>query len=77
MKDIVIPYSALKKEFTWFLSVWIFSNLLNVFAILFYHTRWIELITYQPFVIFISGIIYLIVVLIRLILFGIKKRRSH
>ncbi|WP_157482400.1 hypothetical protein [Geofilum rubicundum] len=48
MKNIVIPYTALKTEITWFLSVWIFTNLLNIFAILFYNTKWIELITYQP-----------------------------
>lgn len=77
MKNIVIPSSAIKTEFKWLLSFWIFSNLLNVFAILFYHTRWIELITYQPMVIFISITLYLIAALIRLIIYAIKKRRSH
>jgi hypothetical protein len=77
MKNIVIPYTALKTEFTWLLSFWIFSNLLNVFAILFYQTQWQELITYQPFILFISITLYLIAALIRLIIYAIKKRRSH
>jgi len=75
MKNIVIPYTALKTELIWFLSVWIFTNLLNIFAILFYNTKWIELITYQPMVIFISVVLYLIVSLVRLIMYTIKKRR--
>lgn len=77
MSNIVIPYTALKTELSWLATIWIFSNLVNVFAILFYNTRWIELITYQPLVIFISVLLYLIVALVRLILYGIKKRRSH
>lgn len=77
MKNIVIPYTALKTELKWFVSIWIFSNLLNVFAILFYNTQWIELITYQPLIIFISVLLYLVASLVRLIIYGIKKRRSH
>ena len=76
MKDIVIPYSAIKTEFKWLLSFWIFSNLLNVFAILFYQSKWIELITYQPMVLFISVILYLVAALLRLIIYAIKKRKS-
>ena len=77
MKDIVIRYSAIKVEFKWLLAFWIFSNLLNFFAILYYHTQWIELITYQPFILFISITLYLMATLIRLIIYAIKKRKSH
>jgi hypothetical protein len=75
MKHIIIPYTALKTELIWFLAVWIFTNLLNIYAILFYNTKWIELITYQPLVIFISLVLYLIVSFIRLLIYTIKKRR--
>jgi len=73
MKDIIIPGSRIKAELKYLLYCYIAANLVNLYSIIRYSTEWIELITWQRFVIFIAVIFYAATILIRLIVFIFRK----
>jgi hypothetical protein len=65
MNDIIIPGKLIKRELTFLLVCYLLANLVNAFAILFYKTNWAELFTYQPLIVFISVLFYVVVLLLR------------
>lgn len=65
MKDIIITGKRIRTELLMLLYCYIVANLLNVFAIIYYQSSWMELFTWQRFVLFIAVIFYLITVVLR------------
>jgi hypothetical protein len=64
-----------RREFIIWLIAFILSNLLNVYGIIHYKTRWIELITQLGYVFVLSLLLYFLVALIRLIT-GIWRKKK-
>jgi hypothetical protein len=64
-----------RREFIIWLIAFIFSNLLNVYGIFHYKTRWIELFTQLGYVFVLSLLLYFLVALIRLVFNIIKNRK--
>ena len=64
-----------RREFIIWLTTFLFSNLLNVFGIVHYNTRWIELITQLGYVFVLSLLIYFLIALIRLGVTLIRKKK--
>jgi hypothetical protein len=58
MKDIVISGKRLQFELKILLWSFMAANLLNVFAIWFYETNWIEILTFQRLIIAIAFLMY-------------------
>ncbi len=67
MKDTKITGSKIKKEVVIFLFCLLASAGLNVYSIFKLETDWSELISQLPMVLFISIIIYILVLTFRLI----------
>jgi hypothetical protein len=76
MKDIVISGKRLQFELKILLWSFIAANLLNVFAIWFYGTNWIEILTFQRLIIAIAFLMYGLTWLGRgiWVLFGLMKK---
>lgn len=64
-----------RREFIIWLILFILSNLLNVYGIIHYKTRWIELITELGYVFVLSLLMYFLLALIRLIVALIRKKK--
>jgi hypothetical protein len=64
-----------RREFIIWLIAFLFSNLLNVYGIVHYKTRWIELLSQLGYVFVLSLLIYFLIVLIRLMVGILKKRK--
>jgi uncharacterized integral membrane protein len=75
MKDIIIPAKRMKTELLILLICILAANLVNVYAIWRYDTSWIELITWQRFILFIGFIFYVLTVVVRLIVLAVAKIR--
>jgi hypothetical protein len=73
MKDIIIPASRVKKEIIALLLSFAIALLINVYSIIKYQTNWAELFSQIGYVITFTIIIYLLSVVIRLIIAGVKK----
>jgi len=73
MEAIIISPQKVKKELLLALLSFILGNLLNVYAIAHYKTSWSELYQYLPLVLLLSGIIYLIILLVRAIIWKITR----
>ncbi|TVQ16122.1 MAG: hypothetical protein EA361_04605 [Bacteroidetes bacterium] len=73
MKDIIIKGNHITRELKVLLYCYILANLVNVYAIVKYNTDWIELITWQRFIILITVIFYIVTVILRLVIFGARK----
>jgi len=73
MKDIIIKGSRIVKELKYLLICYIIANLVNVYAIVNYNTEWMELLTWQRFIIFIAVIFYAFTVIIRLIAVALRQ----
>ncbi len=73
MKDIIIPSQKVKREAYVFLGCFIFSFLLNITAIIIYKTPWYEVFTQIGYVIVIAVVLYLLVALIRFVVFLVGK----
>ncbi|MDR2138057.1 MAG: hypothetical protein LBP50_00670 [Tannerella sp.] len=65
MKDILITVERQKRELRWLCSAIITALLMNVFAILTYHTSWSELWTQLPWVVCIGAGLYVLSVVLR------------
>lgn len=72
MKDIVISAKRQKTEIILFCVCLLLAVLLNVYAIIAYHTEWSELWTQLLWVLFIGCILYGITVVVRLVIGGIR-----
>ena len=79
MKDIIIPVRRQKKELRILLICFACSFLLNIAAIIIYKTSWAEIITQIGYVIIIALALYVLIAIIRLIVYLIlrffKKRK--
>jgi hypothetical protein len=64
-----------RREFIIWLIAFLLSNLLNVYGIIHYKTRWIELFTQLGYVFVLSLLLYFLVVLIRMVV-GIVRNRK-
>lgn len=73
MKDIVIPSHKVKREARIFMGCFIFAFLLNIAAIIIYKTPWYEAFTQIGYVIVIAVVLYLLMALIRFLIFAIGK----
>ena len=73
MKDIVITAKTLRRELYVFLGCFIAACLTNVGAIIAYDRPWIELISQIGFVFFITGGIYVLLAVVRIIICLIIK----
>jgi hypothetical protein len=78
MKEIIITSKRLKKELYFWLAAFGIAFILNVYSILKYHTRWIELFTQLGYLLAYSIVIYLVIGLFRCGLKLIKnKHKAH
>jgi hypothetical protein len=79
MKDIIIPVQRQKKELRILLICFACSFLLNIAAIIIYKTSWAEVITQLGYVFIIALALYVLIAIIRLIIYLIstlfKKRK--
>ncbi len=73
MRDTVITAKAKKRELKFFGISFVIAFLLNILAIIIYHTQWKELITQLWTVIELSVVIYAIIVVIRLLVIGVAR----
>ncbi len=73
MKDIIISGSRIKTELTFLFWCYFSANMLNVFSIWFYESRWIELLTYQGLVVVIALFFYGLSCLFRSVWYLIGK----
>jgi hypothetical protein len=64
-----------RREFIIWLIAFLLSNLLNVYGIIHYKTRWIELLTQLGYVFVLSLLLYFLIALIRLAVDIIRKRK--
>lgn len=73
MNDIIIPGKRIKTELKVLLYSYLAANLLNIYAIIKYQTAWSELITWQPFILFITLIFYGVLLIVRLVALGVIR----
>ena len=73
MKDIVISSRHVKKELWIFLVCLIAMELVNVYAIAEYDGKWNELLMSLGFVTVAAVVSYLLLAVIRLMIYGIRR----
>jgi len=73
MKDIVITGATLRRELRILLGCFIFAVLFDLFSIVKFHRPFTEIFTTIGYEIVIAVVVYLILALIRLIVFLIRK----
>jgi hypothetical protein len=69
-----ITFHPRRELIIWFI-LFILSNLLNVYSIIHYKTRWIELFTQLGYVFVLSLVVYFLITLIRLIIVMVRKKK--
>ncbi len=72
MKDILIKASSIRRELLVYLTVFIVAFFSNVYAIIAYSGRWAELYTQLHIVFLLSIFLYLLLALIRLVIYGVR-----
>lgn len=73
MKDIVISSRHIKRELWIFLACVVAMELVNVYAIVDYGGKWSELVMSLGFVVVSAVVAYLLLALVRLIVYGLIK----
>ena len=73
MKDIVITAKMIRRELFILLGCFVAAFLVNVGAIIAYDRPWVELISQIGFVFFITGGIYVLLAVFRLLVWGVTK----
>ena len=73
MKDIVISSRHIKRELWIFLACVVVMELVNVYAIVDYGGKWSELVMSLGFVVAAAVVAYIVVAVVRLIIYGIVK----
>lgn len=71
-KDIILTAKRQRFELILFIACFLFAFLLNVYSIVTYHTEWKELYTQLIWVLALSILFYGILLIIRLLFWGIK-----
>ncbi|MPM63480.1 hypothetical protein SDC9_110360 [bioreactor metagenome] len=73
MKDLIITSRQLKKEIYIFSACFVAAFLTNIVSIILFKTPWYEVFTQIGYVIFIALFLYLLVILVRVIAYMIRK----
>ena len=73
MKDIVITGKMIRREIYILLGCFVAAFLVNVGAIIAYDRPWVELVSQIGFVFFITGGIYVLLAVFRLIVWLVAK----
>lgn len=73
MKDIVIKERHVKRELWIFLACVVVMELVNVYAIMDYDGRWSEAVMSLGFVVVAAVVMYAVIALFRLMVYGIMK----
>lgn len=73
MKVFTINSTQIKKELYILFGIFLFGNLVNVFAIVTYDGYWSELFSQLHIVFALTAIVYLIVVFIRVIVYIVDQ----
>lgn len=73
MKDIVISSKHIRRELWIFLGCIVAMELVNVYAIADYGGKWSELVMSLGFVVAAAVVAYIVVAVVRLIVYGIVK----
>lgn len=73
MKDIVISSRHIKRELWIFLGCVVAMELVNVYAIADYGGKWSELVMSLGFVVAAAVVTYIVVAVVRLIVYGIAR----
>lgn len=73
MKDLIITSNRLKKEIYILSTCFIIAFLINIFSIITFKTPWYEMFTQIGYVVAITLILYLFVVMVRAVVFLIRK----
>lgn len=73
MKDLIITSRRLKKEIYILSTCFIIAFLINIFSIIAFKTPWYEIFTQIGYVLVITIILYLLVAIVRVVAFLIKK----
>lgn len=73
MKDIVISSKHIRRELWIFLGCIVAMELVNVYAIADYGGKWSELVMSLGFVVAAAVVTYIVVAVVRLIVYGILK----
>jgi len=73
MKEFTINSTQIKKELYIFFGIFIFGNLVNVFAIVTYDGFWSELFSQLHIVLALTAIVYLIVAFIRVLVYTVGQ----
>lgn len=73
MKDIVISSRHIRRELWIFLGCIVAMELVNVYAIADYGGKWRELVMSLGFVVAAAVVAYIVVAVVRLIIYGIVK----
>lgn len=73
MKDIVISSKHIRRELWIFLGCIVAMELVNVYAIVDYGGKWSELVMSLGFVVAAAVVAYIVVAVVRLIVYGIVK----
>lgn len=75
MKDTVITARAKRLELGLILGCFVAACLINVYAIVRYHTHWSELFSQIGYVVCIAAVLYLLVCLVRLVVRLFRRRK--
>lgn len=75
MKDTVITARAKRLELGLILGCFVAACLINVYAIVRYHTHWSELFSQIGYVVCIAAVLYLLVWLVRLVVRLFRRRK--
>ncbi len=73
MKDIIIKRKFYIRELKLFLVMFIIAFLFNIYAIISFDTRWIELISQLHIMLLLAFIFYVIVAVFRIIAWFIRR----
>ena len=73
MKDIVITGNTVRRELRILLGCFVFAVLFDLFSIIKYHRPFTEVFTTIGYEIVIALVVYLILALVRLIVFLLKR----
>jgi hypothetical protein len=66
-----------RREFLYWLLLFFVANVINGFAIYHYKTSWMELLTQMGYVVMLSVIFYILLVVIRALIWLIRNRKQH
>ena len=73
MEDVTIKGKRIKKEFIILLISVVLAFGINIYSIITYQTRWVELWTYLPTVILLGIMIYFLLAAVRFLVYIIRK----